>query len=404
MCGHVGCAGRLSVKEEKIFKQLLILDTLRGEDSTGICAVTYEGVTQVAKSVGDPYQLFDTVGAAEIFRSNNRVLIGHNRFATQGKVNRRNAHPFELNTLIGAHNGTLTNKWQLKNGNKFDVDSEALFHDIEELGLEKAIAGAKGAWALVWWDLNNNTLNFLRNKERPLFLCYSEDKKVVFWASEQWMLTTLLSREGYKFCTPEALPEDTHLSFNINLALYNECKEIDKPRSRRVESAKEVVVVHQSPKVRNMYTLPLNISQDYLGSKNAKFKVINVERDKFGQEYLELLDVMKPEYDVRMYFNNRTELRKSVGKQIKGDVSSIGYEDGKTYFKVSPWQATIIENVPKDKHGNEVSERDFLTHYHTCTWCSSPIAYGDDCHIIDTTSGVICKDCLAEPQIQEYLK
>ncbi|MCK9987028.1 MAG: periplasmic protein TonB [Azoarcus sp.] len=31
-------------------------------------------------------------------------------------MSRKNAHPFDLDTLVGAHNGTLTNKWELKNG------------------------------------------------------------------------------------------------------------------------------------------------------------------------------------------------------------------------------------------------------------------------------------------------
>lgn len=43
ICGIVAAAGLLTAEEEKIFKFLLILDTVRGEDSTGIAGVSVNG-------------------------------------------------------------------------------------------------------------------------------------------------------------------------------------------------------------------------------------------------------------------------------------------------------------------------------------------------------------------------
>jgi hypothetical protein len=39
MCGHVGVAGDLALKDEALMKRLLIFDYLRGPDSTGLAAI-----------------------------------------------------------------------------------------------------------------------------------------------------------------------------------------------------------------------------------------------------------------------------------------------------------------------------------------------------------------------------
>ncbi len=95
MCGLVGCAGILDFASEKAFRNLLILDSLRGEDSTGIASVkkNSEDVT-VVKAVGDPFRLFETRRFDKVMAQGNRVLIGHNRYATTGSVSASNAHPF----------------------------------------------------------------------------------------------------------------------------------------------------------------------------------------------------------------------------------------------------------------------------------------------------------------------
>ena len=209
MCGVVGIAGNLFAREELTMKRLLLLDSLRGMDSTGLAAVRMGGTkVEIAKQATHCFNLYDRKSFIDALNSNTSLaFIGHNRAATSGLVRDANAHPFQIEHITGVHNGTLEDKdkkmledWI---GEKFNVDSEALFAAIAKFGVKEVIPKLtkgrdhyKGAWSLVWWDSNEKTLNFLRNEHRPLWYCYSEDFKQIFWASEFWMLDVALQKAG----------------------------------------------------------------------------------------------------------------------------------------------------------------------------------------------------------------
>lgn len=217
MCGIVGAAGILTANEEKAFKSLLILDTFRGEDSTGIASVSPDGDVIVSKCVGTPYELLPRYVTERIFARANRVLIGHNRYATQGAVNSRNAHPFEFDTLVGVHNGTLKERYKLKHQTSYTVDSEQLYANIDEDGEDVTIPKVVGAYTLVWWDKANEKLKMVRNKERPMYYTFNEAGSAMFWASEEWMLTISLARTGIKHRAILPLEEDQLYTFEVGV-------------------------------------------------------------------------------------------------------------------------------------------------------------------------------------------
>jgi predicted glutamine amidotransferase len=207
MCGIVGIAGNMYGREELTMKRLLLLDSLRGMDSTGMAAVKMGGNTvPVSKRASHCFNLFDTKSFCEALNGCGSVaFIGHNRSATSGLIRDTNAHPFQIGDITGVHNGTLedSDKKMLEEwvGEKFNVDSEALFAAIAKFGAKEVIPKLskgrdhfKGAWSLVWWDKSNKTLNFLRNSHRPLWYCFSKDFKLLFWASEFWMLDVALQK------------------------------------------------------------------------------------------------------------------------------------------------------------------------------------------------------------------
>jgi len=218
MCGLVGLAGDLAHKDEGTLKRLLIFDTLRGLDSTGVAVVRNTGAVNIAKAASHPFDLFETKRfTSAVDGYNSKVFIGHNRAATTGAKTTLNAHPFQYGSITGAHNGTLERAcWknlEKELGEEFDVDSQALFAAIDEFGIEDTITmieegrtSSTGAWALTWYDSTDDTLNFLRNKHRPLWLSYEEGFKKIIWASEWPMIfsATEMSNVEYKLYTDDS--------------------------------------------------------------------------------------------------------------------------------------------------------------------------------------------------------
>ena len=207
MCGHVGVYGKLpSTDNKKLMAFMLLLDSTRGTDGTGIYSLG-----EVNKVVGNVYNLIESRQWEKDVHESN-LMIGHNRASSVGKNSTRNSHPFRFGKIIGAHNGTLQ-KYLLKDSNDFDVDSECLYHNIEKYGIKETAKNMSGSWSLVWYDEGEQVLRFLRNKERPMWIAHiSETKenattkvktthKAILWASEYWMLEA--AENKYQFVIDE---------------------------------------------------------------------------------------------------------------------------------------------------------------------------------------------------------
>lgn len=205
MCGIIGVVScnpaRNSLDNRKYFEQALFTDCLRGFDSTGCFFVDgHLNRVEYIKRPVPAYFMQEMAPYSKLMNSfrNYSVAIGHNRKATQGKINTENAHPFLTDNLIGVHNGTLFNTHRIPSKGKYDVDSEAALNAISEVGSEAAIKELQGAFAFVWHDYNDRLLHVIRNKERPLCYGISEDKSTMFIASEGPMLFWLAFRNQIK--------------------------------------------------------------------------------------------------------------------------------------------------------------------------------------------------------------
>lgn len=240
MCGQAGVAGSIDGRSEKVFQRLLIYNSVRGTDSTGAASVKRNlakgGVIDVtvAKEVGHPFNLLqirrkDETDFNDVLASTHRALLGHCRSSTRGASTRLNAHPFCFNTIVGTHNGTLgyTSHHKLEGGLKFDTDSEAIFNEIEAHGISETVQKFQGykdpnsvvtcqdAYALVWYDSKDNTINFLRNRERPLCFAFDKDKKQLFWSSEDVHLMAAMVDVPHEPKFVYYLPMDEHYSWEI---------------------------------------------------------------------------------------------------------------------------------------------------------------------------------------------
>jgi len=220
MCGHVGVAGTMAKVDIDVFNDLLYFDTLRGPHSTGVAAVNRNSTNRswdLLKRVGPAYQLMENKRYDSVVSLGNSAIIGHNRHATVGKINNANAHPFEFEHIVGAHNGTIPwdERSSIIGGDKFDTDSEGIFNMINEFGIEQTIPELYGAWALVWYDKRDHTLNMLRNDQRDLFYVISKSGRTIYWASESAMLHAALMRRGIEYEKATYIRPDVHYKFRI---------------------------------------------------------------------------------------------------------------------------------------------------------------------------------------------
>ena len=231
MCGQGGVAGTVTANAEQEFQKLLIYNSTRGIDSTGAASVKRENEKDgypavfVAKEIGNPYNLFDVrrnkeTDFGDILAQNQRALLGHCRAKTIGGASRKNAHPFYIGDIVGTHNGTLT-PWshkKLSGATTMDTDSEAIFNEIDQFGIAETVKkfGEKDdAYALVWYDLKNNTINFLRNEKRPLWYGFSKDYQMIFWSSLRGHLIATMENIPHEDKYLFELPVDDHYSWEI---------------------------------------------------------------------------------------------------------------------------------------------------------------------------------------------
>ncbi|UIW10518.1 glutamine amidotransferase [Aeromonas phage BUCT695] len=195
------------------FEKMLLCDMFRGMHSTGVYAgfvVDGENHLQIEKAAlpGDMYlrsEYWDAVKTMKVPSKVNpntnlvyqpKFLVGHNRYATQGAVNDRNAHPFQHGNITLVHNGTLVNQPLLPDSARFAVDSENVCWSIHKIGIEETIKKLDGAFTLVWHDSDLKTLNIIRNDERPFHLVETASGDW-YGASEEDMVMWILTRKKY---------------------------------------------------------------------------------------------------------------------------------------------------------------------------------------------------------------
>lgn len=202
MCGIVGvaCSGPMTVPLKELFQNLLYHDVVRGHHATGIAAVdTNNKGISVVKAALPASEFLQQPEPQELFahKHNYNIYLGHNRFATSGsKSEDANAHPFQWGHIVGVHNGSLRNQSLLDDHKDFEVDSSNIFWHMAIHGLDDTISKLNGAYSLVWYDSQENSLNFIRNSERPMVIARLTGGATV-WASEMGMLRWLIKRHKF---------------------------------------------------------------------------------------------------------------------------------------------------------------------------------------------------------------
>lgn len=184
MCGIIGYLG---IEEAgKIILEGLKRLEYRGYDSCGIAVIEKDEI-KVKKDKGKIEEVENKLGLSKL---KGNIGIGHTRWATHGKVCKRNAHPHLdcTKNIAIVHNGIIENYQQIKNwlakkGHKFrsETDSEVIAHLIEEYSKQmpflkaciQAIKSLKGSFALAILNKAEKLLVGAR-KESPLVVGLSD--------------------------------------------------------------------------------------------------------------------------------------------------------------------------------------------------------------------------------------
>lgn len=365
MCGIVGAAGKLSVNEDKMVKTMLQLDTIRGPHSTGLFGARNNGDNIIFKKMGTPWEVAEYKGWDTFWRNQYNVLIGHNRWATQGGINHINAHPFHHGDIYGVHNGTLNNSTRthlLDDAKDFDVDSENIYYHMNKNGVDATVNKLDGAFALVWFDNVARTLNLTRNSQRPLHFCYSADRKTIFWASEAWMIRIAAAKHSVEI--QEVLELKVGVLFSIPIAkagVYDAKPLGDGMVVRDLEQYRKPVVVHKkyTPKPAK----PVNGNVSKLPAKKGSFskymnqpitfRVDGLDSDeRCGMDYLDC-SMEYTNIEVRYFFQNG--LTDAIEDMVDNDhtytATVRSYCDtGEGYLVLDPRTITVVEEeLPEEK-------------------------------------------------------
>jgi hypothetical protein len=226
MCGLVGMLlkginGGLGADAD-IVEQLLYIDALRGEDSTGVCLFENDGDMRIIKeaSTADYFlRSKEWASMRSAFVSRGKAMLGHNRKSTVGKTNDENAHPFIIDDrYVFMHNGTLTSHKHLAD---VEIDSHALgIHLTKCEGdprkIEQALSNVYGAYACVWLDQKLEKIYMLKNKERPLYL--AESLPGYIYGSEPMFIYAASLRNKTKIESCKEIENDTLYTFDVSKA------------------------------------------------------------------------------------------------------------------------------------------------------------------------------------------
>lgn len=416
MCGLVGVMGNMFKKDIDAFNQLLLVDTLRGDHSTGVASITAKGEVELLKSVGPAWELQDRKSYERMVNPGSRCLIGHNRFGTMGARNSRNAHPFAFNNIVGAHNGTVDyqSKKRMFQEGLYETDSEAIFSNINEYGLDETIPLLEGAWALTFVDKAEGSLNMIRNKERPLHIAYNKKRDVMYWASELDMLKWVLGRNGIEAENFYYIPENSHYSWEITEG----SKVIGGPRV--VEGLEGKPRFQNYGWVNGAYTNREYETWSRSKDTESPFEAAKKEARKAADEELkkELAGfyngddieaeeddwfVWKKEESYEEYAQRCSFFLKSRGS---------GTTDQKTTPEVKGEEVdTTVVELFRYKHPNtraflSKAEFDEITQY-GCDTCGKDITWGDQVRFAQVTDSpeVFCINCVINDQFtKDYIR
>jgi len=227
MCGIFGFTGHSSWKTSVLLQALCIADEVRGQHSTGLVVQTSTSDFFMSKKALRGKSFVARGHCAFLFNRKYGNALGHNRFATAGAVNDRNAHPFAVKVGAG--------KWNFGVHNGIVGDKEVIARDygVRNHDVDSAVAlGAIGKLQLQGYeviDAIEEVTNFISPRADFAFAYLNGFEKAVYlWRSPDRPLTVIDARRlnlGRWFCsTPEIFKD----AWNILRGALGDLRKVSK--------------------------------------------------------------------------------------------------------------------------------------------------------------------------------
>lgn len=227
MCAIFGVldySGKLTPSQRHhLVKALGTAAEVRGTDATGIAYFQRDKLC-IQKAPKPAHRMRYRIP------SEARYIMGHTRMTTQGNAAyNQNNHPFlgkaGKQTFALAHNGVLTNDWELRfseNLPKTDVETDSfvavqLIEKQEEVSfqsLRKMAEKVQGSFTFTVLD-QDNSLYFIKG-DNPLTICHYSDLGLYLYASTFEILDTALFSLGMGKITREITQPQPGTIFRID--------------------------------------------------------------------------------------------------------------------------------------------------------------------------------------------
>ncbi len=408
MCGIVGMVAKEAAgfyyNHAELFKQMLLCDSVRGEDSTGVFGVLRNKQVRLAKQAAAPQIFYETKAWDKfitMMTKEMQIVVGHNRSATKGLINNENAHPFLKDNIVLVHNGTLSNHRGLYNT---EVDSDAICHGFAEKGVEETLNFIQGAWALVWYDMTTKKLYLARNEDRPLTIAHTEQN--LLFASEGIMLQWLAKRNNMEI--KDIFHLDPHVLYEVGVGPF-------ELKKTPIKIKKNEVVVYPTyesfPHRTHGNTMP---TRDQMSSVVAR---IGTGTPRTVNSDVEQLNSYKNGERVIFLPDREPHDDKSAG-YVRFRLSGVAYLPGKPIAKAKAWcelgmeyddaislaqepkLTGIVQNFYMAENGLFLNLRMLNPEVWDKTWNDVEIPIWEFKYICDHFACKKCKQAIAPYQLQ----